>query len=799
MRLNSSRLLPVEPASSAHPVRLVARARVWLVATVLLGACQVSLVSAQWATRSLPDELAEALASIYSSGDYDAERAPRSRWLDGGDSYAILEPAPAQDAGSDAADPAADAPDADGSDADDSVVVDLVVYDTESGARNVLLEGSTLVPPGGVEPLAIEDYSLSADRSTLLVFSNSRKVWRDNTRGDYWVVDLSGKQPPHQLGGEDADEASLMFAKLSPDGRHVAYVRDRDVWLEDLDDGSIERVTPGGSETMIYGTSDWVTEEELGLRDAFRFSPSGARIAYWGFDTSGVGRFTLIDNRELYPSLIEIPYPKVGTTNSAVSLAVVDIATGENRRIALDGDPRQLYVPRLEFVDEQTLLFQRLNRLQNENRYELVQVENPQASSTLVVDRGDAWVELMDEPLWLDDGQLLFSSERDGWRHLYRLTRGASEPVLVTRFEGDVIELVGLDRERGFVYFEASPTNATRRALYRSPVAGGPVERVTPSDEGWHTYDLSPDARWAIHTSSSFERPPRVELVSLPTHQKVRSLVDNDDLAERLQEDPAVTTRFFRVDVEPGVQLDSWLMMPPNHSRERESVPLLIFVYGEPAGQTVLDRWGGRRAQFHRSLARAGVAVASFDNRGTPAPRGAQWRKVVYGAVGELSASDQAAAVSALLRRFPELDAERVGVWGWSGGGSNTLNAMFRHPETYSVGVSVAPVPDQRLYDTIYQERYMGLPQDNEDGYRRGSPIFHAEGLAGRLLLIHGTGDDNVHYQGTERLIDRLIELDKSFDVMVYPNRSHSISEGETTSRHVHTLVARYLLDVLRP
>ena len=249
----------------------------------------------------------------------------------------------------------------------------------------------------------------------------------------------------------------------------------------------------------------------------------------------------------------------------------------------------------------------------------------------------------------------------------------------------------------------------------------------------------------------------------------------------------------FQLTIESGVELDSWMLKPRDFD-PTQKYPLLVYVYGEPAGQTVLDRWFGSRSLFHRALADEGFIVASFDNRGTPAPRGTGWRKIVYGTVGDLSSRDQAAAVQALARERDYIDPGRVAIWGWSGGGSNTLNAMFRFPDLFHVGVSVAPVPDQRLYDTIYQERYMGLPQDNDEGYRVGSPINFAEGLKGKLLLIHGTGDDNVHYQGTERLVNRLVELGKPFDMMVYPNRSHAIREGEGTTLHIYSLISRYLM-----
>jgi dipeptidyl-peptidase-4 len=282
------------------------------------------------------------------------------------------------------------------------------------------------------------------------------------------------------------------------------------------------------------------------------------------------------------------------------------------------------------------------------------------------------------------------------------------------------------------------------------------------------------------------------------THRSLRPLTDTKALTTTLAAVIARPVEFFTVDLGEGVSLDGWMLKPGDFDASRR-YPVVVFVYGEPASQTVVDRWGGNRMLFHRALADAGYVVLSVDNRGTPAPRGAAWRKVIYGTVGDLSSKDQDAAIRALIARHPYLDRDRVGIWGWSGGGSNTLNAMFRFPKTYRVGVSVAPVPDQRLYDTIYQERYMGLPDQNAEGYRIGSPINFADGLEGRLLIVHGTGDDNVHAQGTERLVNRLIELGKPFDAMMYPNRTHAIAEGRGTTAHIHRLVARYFIEHLPP
>ena len=758
---------------SRQPSPVCTRNRAWLWAAGLsLLLCPPA--PAQGDRQELPAGLDHELRRIYADDVYRSERFGPARWLEGGRYYTTVEPSASGEGR------------------------DLVRYETATGARQVVVPASALKPSAASEPLDIADYQWSNDRSKLLIFTNTRKVWRRNTRGDYWVLELvSGRL--RQVGVQ-AEPATLMFAKFSPDGTRVGYVAANDLYVESLATGSTMRLTDDGSATIINGTSDWVYEEELGVRDGFRFSPDSTRIAYWRFDSSGVGTFTLIDNTQgPYPRLTEIPYPKVGTTNSAVRIGVTALDGGDTTWMQIPGDRRDNYVARMDWVDDGTLALQHLNRLQNRNDLLLADA-NSGGVRRLARDQSDSWVEVMDRLEWLNEDELLWLSERDGWRHAYAAS--GSSWRLLTDFEGDVIRQVALtgDRDGGaseprWLYFLASPENATQSYLYRvDPRRPGPPERVTPELPGTHGYQISPDGRWAIHTYSRLSSPPVVDLVSLPQHRSVRVLADNAALIERVAERGAPEPRFFQIEIEPGLALDGWMITPENLEPGRK-YPLLVYVYGEPAGQTVVDRWGGRRLLFHQALADAGMVVVSFDNRGTPAPRGAAWRKVVYGTIGDLSSRDQAAAVERLLTMHDFLDPERVAVWGWSGGGSNTLNAMFRFPELYRVGVSIAPVPDQTLYDTIYQERYMGLPSQNEDGYRLGSPISFADGLKGHLLLIHGSGDDNVHHQGTEKLVNRMIELGKQFDYMVYPNRSHSISEGEGTSLHLHRLIARYLLE----
>jgi dipeptidyl-peptidase-4 len=721
---------------------------------------------------------------IYKAREYEPPRFGPAVWQPDGTAYAIVERPSGSAGGS-----------------------EIVRYDAATGARSVLVAASRLMPPGRKAPLEIDDYAWSPDGKRLLIFTNTKRVWRDNTRGDYWVLDVAtgalkqiGVVAPRNGSSDSAAatslESTMMFAKFAPDSARVAYVRANDIYVEDLGSGKTIALTKDGSETTINGTSDWVYEEELGVRDCFRWSPDGKRIAYWQFDTTGVGVFTLSDDTtQLYPTTKRFAYPKVGTTNSAVRLGIVDAddESGETKWMKVPGDPRENYLARLEWLDNETLGIQQLNRLQNQNDFHFADAKSGNVTRVFR-DQSTTWVEVVDEVLWIDKGRtFLWLSERNGWQHVYRVPREGGEPMSITRFEADVIDVTGLDESQGLLYFIASPANGTERFLYRSKLDGtGVPERVTPADQpGTHEYDLAPGGKLAFHTWSRWDSPPVMDVVELPSHRSLRALTDPSTLKAKLADVVKPPVEFLTVDIGGGVVLDGWMRKPASFDASRK-YPVIVFVYGEPAGQTVLDRWGGSLTLFHRALADAGYILVSFDNRGTPAPKGAAWRKIVYGSVGDLSSKEQAAALKALAAKHAFMDLDRAGIWGWSGGGTNTLNAMFRFPELYKVGVSVAPVPDQQLYDTIYQERYMGLPKDNAAGYRAGSAIHHAAGLRGKLLLIHGSGDDNVHYQGTERLVNRLVELGKPFDLMVYPNRTHSIEEGPGTRVHLFRLIARY-------
>ncbi len=742
--------------------------------------CFVLLIAGPFAGRALvraqqADPSLVTIDRIFETQDFQLDRFGPARWLDSG-AYTTLEPAASGQAGD-----------------------DIVKHDARTGAPEVLVPAVRLVPKDAKTPLEVDDYQWSADGTRLLVYTNSQKVWRQRTRGDYWVLDLRTRAL-HQLGG-DAKPATLMFAKFSPDGTRVAYVREHDLYVEPSDGGPITRLTTNGSPTMINGTFDWVYEEELGLRDGFRWSPDGRSIAYWQLDSSGVGIFNLIDDTDsLYPTLKPIPYPKVGTTNSAARLGIVPAAGGPTRWLDIPGDPRNHYLARMEWAaSSDEVVVQQLNRLQNTD---LVLLGDRRTGKvrTVLTEKDPAWVEVVDDLDWLDDGKAFtWVSERDGWQHVYVVPRDGGTPRLVMRGTFDVVRVASIDEQGGWIYYLASPDKPTERYLFRSRLDGtGAPERLTPTDEaGTHSYTISPHAAYAFHTWSSFGVPPTTELVRLPDHRALRTLAANERARANVAKLLKHPVEFFRVDGGNGVMLDAYMMKPPGFDPTKR-YPILFNVYGEPAGQTVTNAWGGRNYLWHLMLTQQGYIVASVDNEGTNSPRGRAWRKVIYRQIGILASKEQAAAAREILERS-YVDPSRVGVWGWSGGGSMTLNLMFRSPDLYSAGMAVAPVPDQRLYDSIYQERYMGLPDDNADGYRNGSPITFAGQLRGNLLVVHGSGDDNVHYQGTERLVDALVAANKPFQLMVYPNRTHAISEGPNTSRHLYELLTRYLTEHLPP
>jgi dipeptidyl-peptidase 4 len=710
------------------------------------------------------------LERIFASDEFRGERVPTVKWLESG-GYTMLEPAEKiRD------------------------VYDIVRVD-DKRKKEMLVASSTLVPPDAKKSLTIQGYEFSKDLDVVLIYTNSVKVWRQNTRGDYWTYRRSTEKLT-KLGG-DAQASSLMFAKLSPDGTRVAYVHENNLFTVSVDGGVATMLTKDGSIDVINGTFDWVYEEEFSCRDGWRWSPDGQQIAYWQLDTTDVKKFSLVDYTTAnYPIIKSFAYPKTGEQNSRCRIGVVPASGGQTKWMEVPGDMQSdYYIPRMEWAgNSRELVIQRVNRLQNAVDVMMADSKTGKVQ-TLITERDGAWVDIQDDAMeWIDNHrEFTWISEREGWRHLYIVSRDGKRTRRAFECDYDVIQVLRVDEKSRRIYVLASPDNPTQQYLYSVALDGNESpKRLTPMTQpGTHEYVIAPDGAMAIHTYSAFGKPPKVEIVSIPAHRVIETLSANTRISNALDKLNRSPVEFFRADIGDGVLLDGWLMKPANFD-EKKKYPLLVHVYGEPASQSVRDRWGGHNYLWHLMLAQQGYIVACVDNRGTPCPRGRDWRKAAYRRVGTLASADQAAATRELLKR-PYLDENRVGVWGWSGGGSMTLNLMFRYPELFHTGMAVASVPDMRLYDTIYQERYMGLPQDNADDYRLGSPLTHAEGLKGSLLIVHGSGDDNCHSQGMEKLVNRLVELNKPFGQIAYPNRSHSINEGKSTSLHLYGSMTRFL------
>jgi dipeptidyl-peptidase-4 len=680
-------------------------------------------------------------------------------------------------------------------------VPEIVRHDAKSGGREVVVTAAMLWRESAGAAITIEDYAFAPAGDAVLVFTQSERVWRQRTRGEYFVIALDGKTAPRRLG-QRLPTSSLMFAKWSPDGSAVAYVAERDLYVEPLATGTQVRLTADGSATVINGTFDWVYEEEFDCRDGFRWSPDGASIAFWQLDCRGVGEFLMIDNlADRYAKVVPVQYPKAGTTNSACRIGVVPARGGAITWMQTPGEPRETYLPRMEWHPAgRELMVQWLPRSQQELRVLGCDVETG-AVREVHAEQDPAYIDVRDDFRWLEAGErFLWTSDTaftaPGAKAVRQVgaivwdTRGkhllVSSVPLTRGF--DVIDVVHCDLPANVLLVSCGEP-ATQKTLRQALATGQPWS--TPAT-GWHEYLVAPDGALAIHTQSSFDVPPRVELVALPSHEVVRTLVDNEPLRERYGQVSRGRNEFFTVAIEAGVTLDGWAMYPADFD-PTQSWPVLFHVYGEPWSQTVKDTWSLGHHLFHRWLTQLGYVVMSLDARGTPAPKGRDWRKALYQRLGVTSSADWHAAVLALRRQHAWMDPARQAVWGWSGGGAMTLNLLFRHPDLFAAGMSVAPVTDIALYDTIYQERYCGDPRQVPEVYRQCSPITFAGQLRAKLLLVHGTGDDNVHYQHSERLFDALVQHGKLFEFLGYPNRTHAIAEGRGTRAHLYGSLADFL------
>ena len=693
---------------------------------------------------------------IFGSQEFALERA-HLQWAEDGRHYTVVEAT------------------ADGE-------TDLYMVDVASGDSELVLRGADLVPEGGARPIRIDDYQFSSDRSKLLIATDRERIWRRSTRARFYVWDFEAKE----LISVSERPGPQQYAKFSPDGRRVAFVRDHDLFLSDLSTGKETALTKDGSEDIINGATDWVYEEELSLADGFRWSPDGRRIAFWRFDQKSIPPFYLIDQTQLYPELRPVRYPKAGTENSVVAIGVIELETGGVTWVDLGSDP-DIYIARMDFTDvADEIWFQRLNRHQNRMELLLADVRTGQ-SRVITTDSDNAWVELK-EPVWIGGGDhFLYISERDGYAQLYLYRRDGSLVRKLTSGDWDVLDLFGVDATSGTVYFTGTADGPLVRPLYRVGLGGDGFERISGT-RGTHTANFDPTFTYYLDSYSE-AGVPTTDILRTVNGEPVRTLTDNREVRERTEALDFQRPEFIKVPLTDDIELNGWLIKPPDFDSTRV-YPLLVYVYGGPGSQRVRDIWDGDRYVWHQLMAQHGYLVACVDNRGTGG-RGRDFKKMTYLRLGEYETQDQIAAAR-FFASLPYVDAARIGIWGWSYGGYMAALSVFRGNNVFKAAISVAPVTDWRLYDTIYTERYMRTPEENPTGYEQSAPLAYADRLEGEFLLVHGTGDDNVHPQNSIQLVQRLEEANKQFQFRLYPNKTHAIA-GPAARTNLYTLLTEFL------
>jgi len=625
-----------------------------------------------------------------------------------------------------------------------------------------------------------------------------------------WLSDSSGfvTQEP----GPTGQETTSWF--------HAAESGQRRVWMPDdsLPNSDDRRLSPQGTQRLVTQGSqllavDLQNQKETLLASGppdrnveYRnpvWSPDGSRVLFVESDMTDVRlRSVLVPDDPSYPGVQQHRFARVGGDIETLRIGVVNSDGTQLSWLPIESPKEGFYLGQVEWAgNSEEVLVETFSRFRDKREFLLATTTGQ--INTIFSETNATWVESSQGKnsglVWIQGGQgFVVVSEKDGWRHAYRCSRDGEDVLRLTHEDHDIIDRAVIDEERGWYYYYASPDDATQKYLYRVALDGSAKsQRVTPADQvGTHGYLFSPDAKWAIHTYSTLNTPPLHELIEVEGHRVLSSLERNDDICERMQSLALPSAEFLKLDIGNGLEFDAWMLKPKGFDASK-TYPLFIYVYGEPHAQTVLNEWGAAQIDFHRLVAELGYIVVSIDNRGTPSPKGAAWRRAIFGSLGPLSTDEQEAGLQALLKQCPFIDANRVGIWGWSGGGSNTLNALFRKPDSYHVGIAVVPKPQPHLYNAWFQEIYMRTREVNAEGYEKAAAINYADGLKGKLLIMTGSGETNTHIQIIEGLVDRLIRLGKPFDYMVYPNRDHGLREGDGTLVHVRMHILRYLLQNL--
>jgi len=737
-----------------------------------------------------------SLESIHASGTFRPETFQGGKWADEGPVITFIESADTADA------------------------THLMRYNLRTDERTQVIDGTNLYAEDVDRIVPIEDYTISKAGDKVLLFTDSEEVWRANTKGYYYVYDLDEKTLTPVA---DRDAGHQMFAKFNPAATKVAFVRERNLYVVDLSTGTETALTADGREgAIINGTFDWVYEEEFGLRDGWRWGPDGERIAFFKLDESDTRSFPLMNNTERYPEITEFRYPKAGEQNSEIKIGVVDLSavdtTQQRQPQAIQyfdtntwnsGGMTHEYLARMGWTPEingtHRVWMYRLNREQNV--LDLL-YGHPETGETeqVLQETEDTYIDIANDKLsYLNDGEhFVFLSERSGYNHAYLYRNDGTEVGPVTSGDWEVTQFHGVDEEASTAYFTATRDTSLERHLYRTDVSmdlhdAAQTARKVTSRPGWHGINFSADWDYYIDRHSAVDRPPTWTLHEADG-TRIATLQENDTLAQRLDSLNLPEKHFTALPAADGTPLSAYVVKPTDFDPAAQ-YPVLMYVYGGPGVQTVTNQWGGTRQLWHKYLAEThGVVVVSVDNRGTGG-RGKAFQDVPYQRLGQPESADQIRAAQALADSA-WVDADRMGIWGWSYGGYMTLLSMLRGegPSTFDTGVSVAPVTDWRLYDTIYTERYMSTPQRNADGYDNGAPQTYADRLRGdqHLLMVHGDDDDNVHFQNSVQMVNQLQAANKQFRFMMYPTREHGIAGG-TTRLHLFTMITNMIAEHLAP
>lgn len=632
------------------------------------------------------------------------------------------------------------------------------------------------------------NYKFSADESKILLATSEQPVYRYSKLGLYYVYDVSTKTIS-KLSEDYVQEPSF-----SPDGSKVAYVLNNNIYIKDLNKNVTYQVTEDGKlHHIINGVTDWVYEEEFAFVRAFEWNTTGDQIAYIKFDESNVPEFSMdIYGEDLYPFYSEFKYPKAGEINAKVSLHVYNLNTNQTKEIKVDHREQDFYIPRIKWTNSNNLLTaQFLNRQQNDLNLWLINTKT-NTSSVLLNEKDNAYVDVTFNLTFLKDNSFIWTSEKDGFNHIYHYNLDGSLNQQVTSGKWEVTAYYGFNPKLKKIFYQSTEEGSINRTVYSIGLNGKNKKKLT-SRQGTNEASFSADYSFFINTFSNVTTPTQYSLISSRNATVLRNIKDNSSLKDKLSTYTWSEKTFSTTKIN-GYDLNYWMVKPHNFDPSK-SYPLLMYQYSGPGSQKVANQWNDSNDYWHQYLASQGYVIVCVDGRGTGF-KGAQFKKLTQNQLGKFEVEDQIEAA----RKFGELsyiDASKIGIWGWSYGGFMSSNSILKGNDVFKVAIAVAPVTSWRFYDTIYTERYMDTPQNNPSGYDDNSPLSHVDKLKGKYLLIHGSADDNVHVQNTMRMVEALIQANKQFEWMIYPDKNHGIYGGNTRL-HLYNKMTNFLNDNLK-